>query len=248
MQQGVIFLSALIVLAVVVIGFGVWGLFVERRSSDSDGMGQIFGASATFAGVVMGLVTSLALADFKDAEAMVQREANAVLNLSFLLDGLPDGQGVVGIQKLESYVGVVLEQEWGREDTVQSNYHPGQEAFHALANSALSTESPGAVSGRMVSALEDLLDARRQRLSTVRSGLPVGMWLALGIVYSAVLLHPLVSNRKSGGAYRITLGLFALSMGCVLVALYGLSHPFSPPIAVGAEALKETLELFPAKT
>jgi|GEM_PF-5360507 len=233
-----------VVASVLVFSLGVLPIFVvsgalyfnilrpsEKSPSFEEGMGQLSGTLSFFCAIIVGLVTSVAMAKFQSAGDTVHLEANAIADLRLLLVDMEEETITALTQILDDYVDTVISQEW---PNMAEGELGNMEAGYNLREMVRMLESsPGPLASHALNNVESLSEARRARLTAARGGLPEGMWGAVLLCCLVTMVYPVWVARSGGRQVYLMLGLVSGALICVLFLLYGMSYPFSPPIEVG---------------
>ncbi len=89
----------------------------------------------------------------------------------------------------------------------------------------------------IVTALENALDARRQRVLTSRSEVNGVKWMTLIIQAICTLLTIALVHSDNRGSARIALGLFSTAIAVSILLLLSHDRPFTGQLSVKPAAL-----------
>ena len=220
---------------------------LERHGSN-DIVGVAIGVLAAVLGILLGFVTVSLYQDFTDAEATVQREATEVVQL--YNDSLAFSPAAAHRMRREikSYLATVRFREWDTMREGNADAHLGDDRiadlYRVLRHYEPDTQARIAFYADAVARLNDIVDARRTRLTAASQEMPGAfrtmLWLGVGVLIASLYLLATVNRRVQ-----------ALAIVCVavitsfnLLIVVALDHPFSGDISVSNEPFdQERLKL-----
>jgi hypothetical protein len=196
-------------------------------------------------GVVFGLLIAFMAAqvwgDLDRANAAVNHEASALRAVVLLSAEFP-GEPETRLRKLVSrHVRDARTIEWPAMARQQADLTmiPGSLAEALAVAVALPASTPGAAAAQreMLAALENVLEARRQRVLVSHAGVNWVKWIALIIqacctLTAIAMVHS--DNRVTAG---IATGLFATAAAVCLVLIVSHDRPFVGQLAVSPDVL-----------
>ena len=205
-------------------------------------------------GIIFGLLVAFLAAqvwgDVDRANAAVNREASALRGVVLLAKAFPGEPENQLREFVSQHVREAQDVEWPamavRRATLTMVPTPLAAALEAAV--MLPTSSAGQVAAQreIISALENALDARRQRILVSRSEVNWVKWTAL-IVQAFVTLVAVAmvhsDNRSSAG---LAMGLFATAMAVCIVLIAMHDRPFTGQLAVRPDALLQVQPEAPA--
>lgn len=108
---------------------------------------------------------------------------------------------------------------------------------------ALDPKGPGQVAAQreIVAALQEALEARRQRVILSRSSINAVKWFALLVEAGLTLLAIALVHADNRSANRIIMAIFTTSVGVAVILLAAHSRPFTGEIAVRPTVLLQVL-------
>jgi hypothetical protein len=106
---------------------------------------------------------------------------------------------------------------------------------------ALSPKGDGQISAQheLITALEDALDARRQRIIVSQSSVNWVKWLCLIAQALCTLVAIAVIHHDNRGANAIAMGIFATGVALSLLLIASHDRPFTGEISVKADLLQQ---------
>lgn len=221
----------------------LWPRDARREHNDIVGW-QVSVVGMTYA-VVIGFMLYAVWTDFEAARANVDAEANALVNISRLAEGLPQAQRE-SIQAIaRQYADSMVKEEWPamQRGTIspESQILTGQ-LWTAIVQPGAENQEYRVALDHVLSELADLTEHRRLRQLESSTGLPAMLWAVL--TAGAVIT---ISSCCLFGAKSLTLhmlqvlglsGLIALS----LMAIAQIDRPFQGGVHVSPEAFLRAQE------
>jgi hypothetical protein len=210
-------------------------------------------AEAVYAGlgIIFGvMVAQLVVAgwgDYQAARTATFREASALRNLARLTEGFTPSQRPAMLRAAEAYARAVVEDEWPRMQASQEIGPTGDEALHDLFGLYVSADINATLGPAYLAAsinkLENLSDARAERLAALRSGLPGFVWGAL--VLQAVFFFCFVAffNLETQSTHVGMVVALAATILLMLCLVLVLDNPFWPRTGIGPEDFRDVIAL-----
>src|ERR687894_2872144 len=166
------------------------GLAVVRRTvplneleQHTDVAGYVYAVIGVIYAVVLALVVIAAWEEYRDARAAVADEASAVLNLARAANGWPAGDRAEVEAALVAYASQVVDGEWPA--MARGDFGPASDSvtvnqlWQALNEADASAAAKSASYEVALVQLDDLGEARRNRLLFGQEGLPMSMAVIL---------------------------------------------------------------------
>ncbi len=167
----------------------VLGLIVVRRFVNLEWLKQhheiasyFFLMIGTLYAVLIAFAIFVVWTQFQDAGANLEREVNAVADLSRMTAGLPDAQHAQVRTALLNYIHAVLEDEFpamaeGRES--KRTWAAVQQLMEAYTTAPISSPKDQVFMAESLKHLNELSNYRRERLFTSRGTVPQLLWYLL---------------------------------------------------------------------
>jgi hypothetical protein len=234
--------------------FAVGGLILVQRlvpmgvrQRQNDVAGFIYAVLGVAYAVLLGLMLVAVWEQWEEAKIIADDEASEVAEIFWMAHQLPQPEGRRIQELARSYCRVVVEEEWplmekGKasprawatlddlRDSVQS-FQPTTEAQVALYQEAL---------GRM----DELADARRERLLAADEGLPGILWVVLIIGGVFVVGFTYLFGMENNLTHVLMVATLALIISLALFTVAALNYPFRGDVHIAPEAFKQVLERF----
>jgi hypothetical protein len=216
---------------------------VELRRAHNDLAGfTVASISVTYA-VLLAFVAIVTWETFRDAEQIVELEADYVGSIYRDTQGLPPAMGANIRADVREYIRTVIHDEW----PVQRNGKTPQQAWEALRklHSAIATMQPtnlgeAVIEAELLRTLNELYRARASRLSAAEGHVPEVIWwiILLGgaLVTSFTYLFGFYDLRM----HLVMTAAVAASLALVVVLIVALDWPFRGDVSVSPGAFIKT--------
>ena len=207
-------------------------------------------------GILFALFTAFATSqvwsDNDKANSAVDHEASALRSVVILAAVFP-GEPETRLRSLiRSYVGDAVAQEWPMMARSTATLHviPYSLAEALQLTLALTPSSQGQQTAQreIATALENALDARRQRIVISESEVNLIKWLCLCLLAACSLIAIAMVHSDNRLASTITLGLFGIGVAASLLLILAHDRPFTGELAVTPNPLLQMMpELEPSQ-
>jgi len=200
-------------------------------------------------GVIFGLFVAFIAAqvwgDNDRAHAAVDREASALRSVVILAASFP-GEPEARMRALvRRYITDATTQEWPmmarRTATLSITPRPLAEALQLTLDLIPGSQGQQIAQREITSALENALDARRQRIIVSQSQVNWVKWSCLFVQAVCALLAIAAVHSGDRLASAITMGLFASGVAACVLLIASHDRPFTGHISVGAEPLLQVM-------
>ena len=215
---------------------------VEVLARHNDVAGFIYAVIGVVYAVLLGFTAIIVWEQFRAAQDGAEREANALGDLYRDSRVFPPEVRDTVEFRVRAYARLVVEKEWPAmaEGTSSAEawdeYNELWRTYHQFQpqddhQRVWYTES--------LQRLNALADARRERLLSVRSGVPAVMWGVLLCGGAITIGFSFLFGTPSARAQALMTAGLALTIGVVLLAIFALEHPFAGITRVDPEAFKQ---------
>ena len=196
-------------------------------------------------GLLVGFLAAQVWSEAERANTAVNREASALRAMILLAAEFP-GETEARLHHLvREYVQHAATKEWpamSRHNATLAIAPAGlAEALRRVL--ALTPQREGQVIAQreMVSALENAMDARRQRIILSRSSINWVKWTVLLVQAGLTLITVAMVHSDNRVANRIILAIFATGIGVAVLLIAAHSRPFGGEISVGPAVLLQVM-------
>jgi hypothetical protein len=239
----------LVVAVALLIGIGTFAIErvvpAARREMHNDVLGFVYAVIGVAYAVLLGLVVVATWNTLDQAKANINNETNALLQLDWYGNSLPQPAHAQVENLVKQYTSTVITDEWPKLANQQSS--PQAWAAYQQLHEVVQSQqpiSPAAVARYQVAlgAANDLGAARRQRLEQSAEGIPSLLWVALIMGGVLTVGFAYLFGMKRTAAHAIVLFSLALLVGGLMLVINELNYPFGGMIKVGPEALQLALD------
>jgi hypothetical protein len=213
----------------------------ERRRAHNDLIGWQLSVLGTTYAVIIGFMLYTVWIDFGSADLNADAEANSVVNLYRLADGLTPQQGAKLKALARAYGDAVAEQEWPE---MERNTLPGEsreitrQMWQTLMESKGSSPTEITAEDHALYELSALSGYRRIRLVQSESRLPGVLWWVLLVGGTVTVASTCMFGNSNGVLHIIQVGAFTLLITLVLVAIADINRPFQGSVHVSDYAFR----------
>jgi hypothetical protein len=200
-------------------------------------------------GILFGLFVAFTAAqvwnDTERADAAVSREASALRSVIVLASSFP-GEPEARMRALvRSYIEQATTQEWPMmaQRTATLRFTPRPLVEVLKLDLSLVPVSPGQqlAQHEIAAAVENALDARRQRIIVSMSGVSSVKWACLFVQAVCALFAIALVHSGDRLAAAITMGMFALGVAVCVLLIMAYDRPFTGHISVAASPLLQVM-------
>ena len=179
------------------------------------------------------------------ANTVVDREASSLRTVAILAAAFP-GEPETRLRSLmRSYIADAVAQEWPMMErgtaTLQTIPYSLAEAMQLTLGLTPSNSGQQTAQREIVTALENALDARRQRIIISQSQVNWIKWACLCLQAICALIAIAMVHSDDRLASAITLGLFAVGVGASLLLILAHDRPFTGQMSVRPNLLLEMM-------
>jgi hypothetical protein len=196
-------------------------------------------------GLLVGFLAAQDWTEGERASAAVNREASALRGVVLLAATFPGEHETRLRQVIRDHIQDVVTKEWpamARQDVTLALAPPRLAEALRLALS-LSPEGEGQTIAQreMVLALENALDARRQRIILSESSINWVKWAVLLVQAGITLVTIAMVHSDNRAANRIILAIFATGVAAAVLLVASHSRPFAGQVAVRPTVLLQVI-------
>jgi Protein of unknown function (DUF4239) len=183
---------------------------------------------------------------FSDAETAVLQEAGASATLYRLASG-PAPEAVATRAALGNYLRLAVDREWPLMATERES-HEVTQALDALYAATLRLTENGskhpAIFVEMLRQLDAITQARRTRLQLATGIVPGIVWMVLFCGAVLTVGFTFFFGTRNLPAQVMMTGILSVLVFMGLLVIVSINYPFSGPVHVGSEPLKNVVEDF----
>jgi hypothetical protein len=242
------------VVAIVVIG--VWtglsllGLVIfnkfssaEHRHKDTETVGLTYAIVAVVYAVLIGFIVVNVFESSAKGDEIATSEANQLSNLKLDSVGLSTEESTLIRQSVNKYLDIVIQKEWpaqqagNLEDEV---FQPGWTQLSVLSTQLASyeptTAGQGVTKGAMLAVMDQVVEARRNRIEAAGDHVPSVIWDILMLAGAIAVVYTYLFGAHSFKIHLAITGLIAATISLVFVLIIALDYPFRGEVSVSDDA------------
>lgn len=220
---------------------------IELRKQHNDVAGFIYAVLGIAYAVLLGLVVVAAWEQFQTARSTADSEADELAEIFWLGHRLPPAEGHRLQELARSYAQVVVEEEWplmARGESSPRAWTLIDEIRLTLQNQDPNTDAEQVLYDQGLERVHDLADARRDRLVESHEGIPLILWVVLGVGAIVTVGFTYLFGMDSNTTHTLMVAALALVIGLVLFTIGALEYPFSGAVHLSPEAFHQVLGRF----
>jgi hypothetical protein len=213
----------------------------EKRRSHNDLIGWQLSILGTTYAVILGFMLYTVWTNFGEADLNVDLEANAVVNIYGLADGLPEPQRSQVQTLARSYADMALSHDWPDMAAQQEpRATAGINANLWKTLMSVKSASPNEITAEdhALYELSALTEHRRTRILQNASRLPGVLWWVLMVGGTLTIASCCMFGSESSMLHALQVFAFTLLIVLCLVAIADINRPFQGAIHVDDYAFR----------
>lgn len=217
------------------------------RENHNDVAGFIYAVVGVVYAVLLAFVVIAVWQNYEAARDTTVREADELAEIFFLAHRFPEPERTRIQELARSYARVVVDEEW----SLMAEGRASPRAWEALDELRATiqgyepdTEAGQVLYGEQLASLNELGDARRDRLIDAEMGIPGILWavLVLGGVITVGFTY--LFGLRSNLAHTLMVAALTAILAMVLFTIGALEYPFSGSVQLPPSAFELVLERF----
>jgi Protein of unknown function (DUF4239) len=232
-----------VVIAIVIVGATLvftrlleWLWPASRRRAHNDIIGWQLGILGTTYAVILGFMLYAVWTDFGLAEINADSEANSIVNVYRLAEGLPDQQRQQLRLAARNYVDAVLEHDWPAMarniNDLQESSRINQQLWQILMSVKAAEPTEITAEDHALYELSAVSEHRRIRLLQSTSRLPSILWWVLIFGGIVTIISCCMFGSANAWLHAIQVFAFSLLVALVLLAIADIDRPFQGSVHV----------------
>jgi Protein of unknown function (DUF4239) len=213
-----------------------------KRRTHNDLIGWQASILGTTYAVILGFMLYTVWTNFGVADLNVDSEANAVVGVYRLAEGLPDQQRVALQNAARKYADAVVEQDWPAMatglDLTTDSHRITQDMWHILMSVKAASPTEITAEDHAISELSAMGEHRRIRQLESLSKLPTVLWCVLIIGGAVTVMSNCMFGAESSLLHGVQVFAFSLLLALVLVAIADIDRPFQGSVHVSDAAFR----------
>jgi hypothetical protein len=214
----------------------------EHRRTHNDLIGWQLSILGTTYAVIVGFMLYTVWTNFGLAEVNADSEANALVNVYRLADGLPASQRDEVKQAARKYADVVLSQDWpqmarGDEGPLASHDYD-RKMWQILMTVKAASPTEITAEDHALYELSAVAEHRRLRQLQSISRLPGVLWFVLVCGGALTIMSSCMFGSESSWLHGMQVFAFSLLLALALVAIADIDRPYQGSVHVANTAFK----------
>jgi energy-coupling factor transporter transmembrane protein EcfT len=190
--------------------------------------------------LLVGFMAAQIWSEAGRAQDAVDREASALRSVVLLAEGFPDATERFDAL-VERHIRTAVDEEWPamaqQRATLTVVPAPLAEALQLAIGLSPGTDGERTAQRELVDAVQDALDARRQRIIVSETTLNWVKWTGVILVALLTLIAIAFVHSDNRLTAKLALGVFAVAVATSLTLLAAQERPFSGQFAVEPDVL-----------
>jgi hypothetical protein len=213
----------------------------ENRREHNDQIGWQLSILGTTYAVILGFMLYAVWTNFGAAESNVDLEANALVNVYRLADGLPDQQRVQLQMLARRYVDTIIDQDWpemAHKKIPDQSMQINGDMWKTLMSVKAASPNEITAEDHALYELSALTEHRRTRLLQSKSQLPTVLWCVLLVGGAVTVASSCLFGSANTGLHALQVFAFSLLISLGLVAIADIHRPFQGAVHVSDYAFR----------
>jgi Protein of unknown function (DUF4239) len=238
-----------VVLVILIVAFSLLFMFAlnhfwpaANRSTHNDVIGWQLSILGTTYAVIIGFMLYTVWTDFGLAEANANAEANSLLNVYHLADGLPDPQRSELKNTARLYADTVVEQDWpAMAHSIGSSLKSREVAttmWQILMSVKVASPNQILAEDHALSELSEVASYRKMRQTQASSTLPTVLWFVLIIGGALTIMSSCTFGSTTLWLHGLQVFAFSLLIALVLTAIADIDRPFQGSVHVSDSSFR----------
>lgn len=215
--------------------------FSQALEDHNEAVGAIIGTYGVFYGITLGLIAVATWDNFNAADDLIVHEASALAALDRDVSALPEPSASELRGLLREHLDFVIDRAWPehRKGHIPLDSDARIDAFQRrLVAFQPRTQRESVLFGEAIEEFNEMLQLRRDRLSSIDSGLPPVLWgiVLAGAVLNMILLY--VLRIEPLRTHMLLIGLVATFIGLMIFFIIAMDHPFVGELSIEPNAFE----------
>jgi hypothetical protein len=219
----------------------------QNRKPHNDLIGWQIGFLATTYAVIVAFMLSGVWHDYQEAEANAEVEANSLILLHRMSDGVPTASCAQLKGLTRRYADSMIKDEWPALNKGLS-VNTGTQLIHSMWKTAIhiqpQTSGEQIVLNRILAELSNLAEHYRIRHYQSHAQLPAVFWLVLILGGAVIVAYTCLLGVESDRMHSVQVVTTTLVVSLILVTIADVDQPFRGAIHIPSEAFRLALKTF----
>jgi hypothetical protein len=219
----------------------------SRRSQHNDIIGWQVGVLGTTYAVILGFMLYAVWTSYQDADINAEAEANCLVSVYRLADGLPAAQRDLVHQLARQYANTVIDEEWPvmhEGDLSLSGHNIVNELWTAVLQAKPATFGEQTSMNLTLAEISTMTEHRRVRQLESQSKLPSILWMVLIVGGGITTLSSCLFGIENFKLHCIQVFSLALMLSLILVAIADIDRPFRGTVHIEPRGFERARSTF----
>jgi hypothetical protein len=217
----------------------LWPAQTRRAHNELIGW-QLTVLGTTYA-VIMGFMLYTVWTNFGQADTNASAEANALVNVYQLAEGLPASQREDLQKAAAKYADIVVNEEWPAMERAENQFAATakkDEMWRILMTVKTASPTESTAEDHAITELSQMSECRRMRQLASGSHLPGVLWCVLLVGGLLTVASACMFGAENMLLHTLQVGFFSLLIALILVAIADIDQPFRGTVHVSDEAFR----------
>ncbi|HZD75558.1 MAG TPA: DUF4239 domain-containing protein [Acidobacteriaceae bacterium] len=217
----------------------------QRRRAHNELIGWQLTVLGTTYAVIMGFMLYTVWTNFEVADTNASAEANALVNVYQLAEGLPASQRADLHKAASAYADTVVNVEWPAMERAESRFTATvqkDEMWRILMMVKTASPTESTAEDHAITELSRMSECRRMRQLASGSHLPGVLWCVLLIGGLLTVTSACMFGADNMTLNTLQVAFFSLLIALILVAIADIDQPFRGSVHVSDEAFRRAQE------
>jgi uncharacterized protein DUF4239 len=223
---------------VMIVGLNrIWPSQTRRAHNELIGW-QLTVLGTTYA-VIVGFMLYTVWTNFGLADANVSAEANSLVNVYHLAEGLPAAQRADLRKATTTYADVVVHSEWPAMARNENSFVATvqkEQMWRILMTVKTASATESTAEDHAITELSQMSEHRRMRQLASRSHLPGVLWCVLLVGGFLTVVSACMFGADNMTLHTLQVAFFSLLIALILIAIADIDQPFRGSVHVSDAA------------
>jgi hypothetical protein len=218
-----------------------------QRRDHNDIIGWQVGVLGTTYAVILGFMLYAVWTSYQTADINAEAEADSLVNVFRLADGLPAAERDQVHQLARQYANVVIEEEWPvmhEGGTSLSGHKTIQQLWTVVLQTKPATIGEQAVVNLILAEISTMTEHRRDRQIESQTKLPAILWMVLIVGGAITMLSSCLFGIKNLPLHCVQVVSLTLLLSLILVAIADIDRPFQGAVHISPHGFERALATF----
>ena len=214
----------------------------QTRRAHNELIGWQLTVLGTTYAVIVGFMLYTVWTNFELADSNVSAEANSLVNVFQLAEGLPASQRADLQKAAIAYADTVVNAEWpamARKEEHFAAERPKEEMWRILMTVKTASPTESTAEDHAITELSSMTEHRRMRELGSSSHLPGILWWVLIVGGFLTVVSACMFGAENMTLHTLQVAFFSLLIALILVAIADIDQPFRGTVHVRDAAFRQ---------